>query len=164
MPAYAYQYHWEETPDSRDRISERNMALTIAYRLPYGLSLGGTWLRNNSYEADSHIALASEGPSLGFVGAHFSYFYTVLQKPVLTFDYPSLDASTAYYAGKGSLMDVGWYFGQHWLRVGPRVLIIDVTYSKVNTRSGADTQTQALNGNPWHDRWMKPYLGFWFLF
>ncbi len=165
MPAYWYGYHWEETPDGLGKSSERQAIITAAWRLPYGLSLGASWLQNNSYAQDSRITLSGYGPSLGYVGAEYlSLFYTFLYKPKLDYDFPTLNASTSYYGGSGSIVDLGLHFGSSWLRFGPRVLLIEVNYRESQVASGVETESTKLEGNPWRDRWLEPYLGLWLLF
>lgn len=165
IPAYWYGYHWEETPDGVGKSSERQMLVTAAWRGPYGLSLGGTWLKNTSHAQDSRVQLSAQGLSLGFVGAGYvSAFYTFLYKPRLDYDFPSISAKTSYYGGSGSLLDLGLHFGNSWLRVGPRVLLIDVSYKDSSVTSGSETEAAPLEGSPWRDRWLEPYLGIWLLF
>lgn len=165
MPAYWYGYHWEETPDGLGKSSERQVIFTAAWRGPYGLSLGGSWLQNTSYAQDSRIQLSGQGLSLGYVGAEYvSAFYTFLYKPRLDYDFPSVDAKTSYYGGSGSILDLGLHFGTSWLRFGPRVLLIDVSYKESSVTSGTETDTAKLEGKPWRDRWLEPYVGVWLLF
>jgi hypothetical protein len=165
MPAYWYGYHWEETPDGLGKSSERQVIFTAAWRLPYGLSLGGSWLQNTSHAQDSRVQLSAQGLSLGYVGATYvSAFYTFLYKPRLDYDFPSIAAKTSYYGGSGSIIDLGLHFGTSWLRFGPRVLLIDVSYKESSVTSGNDTDAAKLEGNPWRDRWLEPYVGLWLLF
>lgn len=165
MPAYWYGYHWEETPDALAKFSQRQLVVTGAYRLPFGLALGATWLQNTSYQQDSRVLLSGQGPSLGFVGMDYiSAFYTFLYKPKLDYDFPTLGASASYFDGSGSIVDLGLHFGNSWLRFGPRVLLIDVSYRKSRIASELETETLPLEGSPWRDRWLEPYLGLWLLF
>ncbi|HYX37212.1 MAG TPA: hypothetical protein VE954_29260 [Oligoflexus sp.] len=165
MPAYWYEYHWEETPDAVGRSSQRQTVLTAAYRLPFGLALGATWLKNATYAQDSQMVLTGQGLSLGYVGVEYiSAFYTYLYNPRLDYDFPSVDASTSYYGGRGSIVDLGLHFGTSWLRFGPRVLWIDANYKQSSVTSGTETETSTLEGNPWKDRWLEPYIGVWLLF
>lgn len=165
MPAYWYGYHWEQTPDALGKSSERQVIVTAAWRFSYGLSLGGSWLQNTRHAQDSRVQLSGQGLSLGYVGAEYlSAFYTFLYKPRLDYDFPSLDAKASYYGGQGSLVDLGLHFGTTWLRFGPRVLWIDVSYKESSVSSGSDTEAAKLEGSPWRDRWLEPYLGVWLLF
>ncbi|WP_141734331.1 hypothetical protein [Oligoflexus tunisiensis] len=166
MPASWYGYHWEETPEGNSKSSEQNTIITAAWRSPYfGLSLGGSWLQNTSHARDSRIRLSGQGLSLGFVGAGFvSAFYTFLYKPRLDYEFPALDARTSYYDGSGSIVDFGLHFGSGWFRFGPRVLLIDVDYRSSSVTSGTETESAALEGSPWRDRWVEPYLGIWLIF
>jgi hypothetical protein len=165
MPAYWYGYHWEQTPDALGKSSKRQLLVTAAWRLPFGLALGGSWLKNSSYAQDSRVQLSGQGLSLGYVGAgHLSAFYTFLYKPRLDYDFPSLDARTSYYGGSGSILDIGLHFGTSWLRFGPRIVLIDVNYKESSISSGTDTESVKLQGQPWKDRWLEPYVGLWFLF
>jgi hypothetical protein len=166
MPASWYGYHKEETPDGQAKTSEQNTIITAAWRSPYyGLSLGGSWLQNTSHARDSRVRLTAQGLSLGFVGAGFvSAFYTFLYKPRLDYEFTALNASTSYYGGSGSIVDLGLHFGSGWFRFGPRVLLIDVNYRTSRVTSGSETEAAALEGSPWRDRWVEPYLGLWLIF
>lgn len=165
MPAYWYGYHWEETPDGIGKASERQAIITAAWRGPYGMSLGASWLQNTAHAQDSRVQLSGTGLSLGYVAPQYiSAFYTFLYKPRLDYDFPSVDAKTSYYGGSGSILDLGLHFGSSWLRFGPRVLLIDVSYKSSSVTSGSDTETAPLDGKPWRDRWLEPYLGLWLLF
>jgi hypothetical protein len=165
MPAYWYGYHWEETPDGIGKASERQAIITAAWRGPYGMSLGASWLQNTAHAQDSRVQLSGTGLSLGYVAPQYiSAFYTFLYKPRLDYEFPSVDAKTSYYDGSGSILDLGLHFGSTWLRFGPRVLLIDVSYKTSSVTSGSDTDTAPLDGKPWRDRWLEPYLGLWLLF
>ncbi len=165
MPAYWYGYHWEQTPDALDKTSERHGIVTAAWLSSFGLAVGATWLQNTQHTQDSRVQLSGTGLSVGYVGAeHLSAFYTYFHQPRLDYDFPSLDAKASYYGGQGSIVDLGLHFGLDWLRFGPRVLMIDVRYKESSVTSGAETESAKLEGNPWRDRWLEPYLGLWLLF
>lgn len=166
--SYNLRNFQEKTPESERKFLEESYLFTAAYRLPYGFSLGLSTLNQSKKAPETDLTLTANGISVGFVGSeYFSLLYTHLFDPALKYNFKTLKTSTSYFAGSGSMIDFGlhWSIGPEWLRLGPRVSLIEVNYRKMKVKSPSlGSESEDLELSPWRDRWIETYLGLWLMF